>query len=115
MANSIFAGTPAAEVDRNAAPLPPKQPSLIDLWTVEDAWQSEQEGWQIVASGNDGGKWAIIAAGSTLDGRILSDTEVREEDERLEKYVVERARASLRHWLAAVICRLIPVFPEHRP
>lgn len=101
MANSIFAGTPCEENDRNAEPLLPAQPSLIDLWTVGDQWQSRQEGWELLASGNDGGKWAICSTGDKGDAEM-------------ERYVVERARTSLRHWLAAVLARLLPVFPERQ-
>ena len=69
---------------------PAKQPSLIDLWTVGDQWQSRQEGWELLASGNNGGKWAICSTGGKSDAEM-------------EQYVAARARTSLRHWLAATL------------
>ncbi len=83
------------------------KPSLIDLWTVGEQWWSRQEGWQLLASGNDGGKWAICAVGPEWVSGLAPQI-TPEDDAKMEQYVIDRATCSQRHWLAAKIARLIP-------
>ena len=78
---------------------------LIDLWTVGDQWWSRQEGWELLAS--DGGKWTICAVGPKWISGPAPQI-APEDDAQMEQYVIERAKRSLRHWLAAKIARLIP-------
>jgi hypothetical protein len=67
--------------------------SLIDLWTIGDAWYAAQEGWQIIPT-------RLTRTGYTI--QVIADRPVPQ----IEAEIRRRAATSLHHWLALTICGL---------